>query len=152
MVDYAMRLLDLTSPPGNRLEALRATARASIQSVSTTSGGSAFAGQRPDRRTSRLRTITDKENTLCLASAPILVKSCASAGIGRFKPVLLGEIQTGADDERRRRRRQRYCRQYQCSRPWLRPLRASAWHLTTPKWWRSAASSCAPFSIQIPIV
>ena len=57
-LDAATRLDDLRVPPGNRLEALRGTRRASTAYESTISGGSAFAGTTATRSTSRSWTTT----------------------------------------------------------------------------------------------
>ena len=44
MIDKAIDLQDLRSPPGNRLEALKGIGRVSIAYASTINGGYAFAG------------------------------------------------------------------------------------------------------------
>jgi plasmid maintenance system killer protein len=63
-VEAALTLKDLAALPGNRLEALKATERASTAFGLMTNGGSALNGRgnRRDRRTWRLWIIT-RENT-----------------------------------------------------------------------------------------
>src|SRR5262249_38474325 len=77
MADCATRLLDLASPPGNGLVALKATARATIRSASTTSGGSAFVRHRTGPKTPRSWTTKHKEKISCPTSAPTPARSCA---------------------------------------------------------------------------
>jgi proteic killer suppression protein len=61
LLEYATRLDDLRSPPGNRLEALGGDRKGQHSLRITINGASASPGQKPDPRMSRSSTITDRK-------------------------------------------------------------------------------------------
>ena len=77
MVDYATRLSDLASPPGNRLEALKGDRKGQHSIRINDQWSVCFRWTRTGRKTLRSRTTTDKAQTLCPASAHTPARSCA---------------------------------------------------------------------------
>jgi len=112
LLNVSGRLEDLRIPPGNRLEALKGIARASMRSASTISGASASAGSTEEPRMSRSSTTTSLRNPhpgeilLLEFLAPMgLSQSALARAVGvpprRVNEIVLGKRAVTADTDLR---------------------------------------------------